>query len=73
LLRAKYFLEKILLKHHGDCVLLVGHDSINRNLVSVLTGQVLPERIRNASVSIFEVDELGKAKVEIFDSVEHLD
>ncbi len=71
--RAKGFIERLLSVHSDDTVLLVGHDSINRRLVSAITGEECTAGMKNASVSVFEISEQGEAAVREFNSVTHLE
>lgn len=71
--RAKAFIERLLSVHSDDTVLLVGHDSINRRIVSAITGEECSAGMKNASVSIFEVSENGGVTVIEFNSVSHLE
>lgn len=71
--RAKGFIERLLSIHSDDTVLLVGHDSINRRLVSAITGQECTAGMRNASVSVFEIFPNGEVAIREFNSVSHLE
>lgn len=71
--RAQGFIERLLSVHSDDTVLLVGHDSINRRLVSAITGEDCTVGMKNASVSIFEISKNGEVAVSEFNSVTHLE
>lgn len=75
--RANTFLDKLLNKHKNDAVLLVGHDGINREIISAILGKGQEQikqikSLKNAGISIFEIDEGKKTKVLLLDSSEHL-
>ncbi len=71
--RAKGFIERLLSVHSNDTVLLVGHDSINRRIVSAITGEECLAGMKNASVSVFEIREDRTVVVKEFNSVTHLE
>lgn len=76
-LRAESFLHKIILKHHQDTVLLVGHNGINKALIAVITGKKHKEiqsidNQHNTSVNIFEIDESKNHKLLCFNCIKHL-
>lgn len=71
--RASRFIERLLSVHSDDTVLLVGHDSINRRLVSAITGEECTAGMKNASVSVFEISGHGEVAVREFNSVTHLE
>lgn len=70
--RAKGFIERLLSVHSDDTVLLVGHDSINRRIVSAITGEDCTAGMKNASVSVFEILPNGEVAVREFNCVKHL-
>ena len=76
--RAESFLHKIISKHHNDTVLFVGHNGINKALITVITGKK-HEDIRgidnqhNTSVNVFEIDEDKNHKILCFNCIKHLD
>tara|TARA_Y100000310_G_scaffold260603_1_gene269608 strand:+ start:12180 stop:12773 length:594 start_codon:yes stop_codon:yes gene_type:complete len=76
--RAESFLHKIISKHHNDSVLFVGHNGINKALISVITGKK-HEDIRgidhqhNTSINIFEIDKDKNHKILCFNCIKHLD
>lgn len=72
--RATSFYEKLSNKHLNDTVLVVGHNGINKILISVITGQPkeeLPGQ-HNTGVNIFEIDEDKKYKTIVFNDNSHL-
>ena len=71
--RAKRFIERIVRVPSDDTVLLVGHDSINRRLVSAITGEECLAAMKNASISVFEILPNGKVSVLEFNCVKHLE
>ncbi|MFC1741139.1 histidine phosphatase family protein [Nanoarchaeota archaeon] len=76
--RAENFLHKVLSKHADDVVLFVAHSIINRALIAVITGKghedvPFVERVGNASVSVFEIDEDKNHKIHLFNCVGHLE
>jgi len=75
--RAKNFLEIISLKHSKDCVLLVGHDGINKALIAAIIGKNsegirVIERQHNTGINIFEIDGDKNYKIVVFNSIKHL-
>jgi len=73
--RAERFVKDIMAKHPDATVLLVGHSGINRNLVSVITGERvenIPAQL-NTSVNIFEIDADGGYRTEAANCIKHLD
>jgi probable phosphoglycerate mutase len=70
--RASRFIERLLSVRSNDTVLIVGHDSINRRLVSAITGDECSASMKNASVSVFDVSEQREVSVVEFNSVAHL-
>lgn len=75
--RAQKFIYEIIKKHPKDCVLLVGHNGINKNLMTVVMGKGLEEvkeieKQHNTSVNIFEIDEDGNHKIHALNCIEHL-
>ena len=74
--RAKRFLSKIMDKH--DTVLLVGHNGINKALISVITGKTFAdiktmENLHNTSINIFEIGKDKNHKVHVLNCKKHLD
>lgn len=72
--RAESFYNKILKKHPDDTVLLVGHNGINKILISVITGQPKEEipGQHNTGVNIFEIDTNKNCKILVFNNADHL-
>ncbi len=76
--RAEKFLHKIL-KHHGkDTVLLVGHNRIDKALITVIINKQYSEiekieSLKHTSVNIFEIDEGKNHKIHLFNCVKHLE
>jgi len=75
IIRGEKFYQKILTEHPSDCVLLVGHNGINRAIISSITGQDFYgfELQHNTGVSIFEIKGDGHYEIEILNSAHHLD
>jgi broad specificity phosphatase PhoE len=76
--RVKRFLHKTLEKHSSDAVLLVTHNGVNKALLAVISGKSSRgirdvKSIRNTSVSIYEINEDKKHRINLFDCVKHLD
>ena len=74
--RAEKFLEEIIKKHTNKTVLLVGHNAINKALISVLDGKNSEEIKKmenqyNTSINIIEINENGN-KLLVFNCTEHL-
>jgi broad specificity phosphatase PhoE len=72
--RAKKLIDKIYKKHKNDCVLLVGHNAINRSLIHVITGQ--PRwgiNQHNTGVNIFEINEDKTHKIHCLNCTRHLE
>ncbi len=72
--RAKKFIDKIYKEHKNDCVLLVGHNGINRSIIQVITGKKR-EGIKqhNTGVSIFEMNEDKSQRIHCLNCTKHLD
>jgi len=73
--RAKVFIDQLKSHNSDETVLVVGHNGINKALLSVLMGKS-PEELedqKNVSINIFQVDKGGRADVEILNDTSHLD
>jgi len=75
--RAKLFLIKVFSKHSKDTVLFVGHNGINKAIISVILGKTYKElehleNMHNTSISIFDINEKKSHKVHIFNCTKHL-
>jgi probable phosphoglycerate mutase len=76
--RAKLFLQKIFKKHKNKTVLFVGHNGINKAIISVILGKTYKElehleNLHNTSISIFDINEKKNNKVHVFNCTKHLD
>ena len=76
--RAERFLHKTLSKHPNDTILFVGHNSINKAIMTAVMGKTWEdirtiETQKNTSVSIFEIDENRNHKIHLMGCVKHLD
>lgn len=75
--RSKGFLDSLYRKNPGNCVLFVGHNGINKALISEILGKG-PEEIKsiksqvNTAINIFEIEENGRYKVHLMNSSDHL-
>ena len=77
-IRAENFLNNLVLKHKLDTVLFIGHDLINRTLMTVIFGKTYKdindvELLNNTSVNIFEIDEKGNYKIHLLNDTKHLE
>jgi len=73
--RAERFVKKVIAKHPNETVLLVGHNGINKNLISAITGEDvkdIPAQL-NTSVNIFEISAEGGCTTHISNCVKHLE
>lgn len=75
--RAKKFLYKIILKHHNNTILFVGHNGINKAIIAAITNKKTEEInkrkiFHNTSVSIFQISKNKKYKMEVFNDIKHL-
>lgn len=76
--RAKMFLDRIILEHHNDDILFVGHNGINKAMIAVITGKKYEdikdmEKHHNTSINIFEIDKDKNHKIHVFNCIKHLD
>lgn len=76
--RAECFLHTIIQKHHKDTVLFVGHNGINKALITVIIGKKHEDiqsidNQHNTSVTIYEIDEDKTHKILCFNCTKHLD
>jgi probable phosphoglycerate mutase len=73
--RVKLFLDKVYDKYSNKTVLFVAHNSINRALISVITGKDYEEIDfqKNTSISVFEIEEDNNHKVHLLNCINHLD
>ncbi len=75
--RAKKFLHQILHKHKKDTVLVIGHNGINKAIISQIIGKTMMEMkkmgiLKNTCVNIFEIDENKNHKIILFNCAKHL-
>jgi broad specificity phosphatase PhoE len=76
-LRARRFLDYVLSKHPNDTVLFVGHDGINRALITVILNKE-PDHMNklehspNTGVNIFELKKDRKHKMILMNCSKHL-
>jgi broad specificity phosphatase PhoE len=70
------FLKKIVKKHKGQTVLIVGHGGINRVLMGIIMGwdekKIVDVFTKNTAVNILHVKE-GKSRMHLFNCVKHLE
>jgi broad specificity phosphatase PhoE len=76
--RAKSFLQEIIQTHHRDSILFVCHGGVGLALIAVITGKahseiMTLERLRNTSISIFEIEENGNSKILCYNCIKHLE
>ncbi len=76
--RAEKFLHKLIKKHKDESVLVVAHGTINRALIAVITEKKPEdiyriEKLKNTSISIFEINEDKNHKIILFNCTKHLD
>jgi len=76
--RAKKILDKAYSKFPNGCVLFVGHNGINKALISVIMkkptaymSKILSQH--NTAVNIFEIKEDGKHKIHLLNCKKHLE
>jgi len=72
--RATSFYHKLLEKHSDDTVLAVGHNGINKILISVVTGKAkedIPGQY-NTGVNIFEINKEKNCRIMVFNCDKHL-
>ena len=75
--RAKKFLHKILKKHSQNNALFVGHNGINKAIITAIIGKKHNkinsiEKQHNTSINIFEIDENKNHKIHVFNCIKHL-
>lgn len=75
--RAKQFLDTLIHKHKRDTVLIVGHNGINKAIISVIMNKgsdEVPkiEKLKSTGITIFEIDENKNYKIQVFNCVKHL-
>ena len=70
------FLKKIVKKHEGKTVLIVGHGGVNRVLMGILMGwddqKITDVFTKNTAVNILHVKE-GKSRMHLFNCTKHLE
>ena len=70
------FLKKIVKKHKGQTVLIVGHGGVNRVLMGILMGwdgkRITDVLSKNTAVNILHVRE-GKSRLHLFNCTKHLE
>lgn len=72
--RAKKLIDRIYKKHKGDCVLLVGHNGINRSIIHIITGQPRGSiNQHNTGLSILEINEDKTHKIQCLNCMKHLE
>lgn len=76
--RAKSFLSMVLDKHKDGFVLFVAHNAINKSIIGAIMGKNVEEiksleNAKNTSVSIFEIEALGKYQTILFNDCRHLE
>lgn len=73
--RASRFIKRIIVEHPNNTVLLIGHAGINRNIIAMLEGREFNDTpvLHNTSITIFQIDQDGKATTEISNDTSHLD
>ena len=72
--RAKKLVDEIYRGHKKGTVVLIGHNSINKSIIHIMTGQAR-EGIKqsNTGVSIFEINENKKHKIHCLNCTKHLE
>lgn len=76
--RVKKLLDRVYEEHPDDTVLFIGHNGINRALISIIMNKP-PEYMKeikspsNTSVSIFDIREDKNHKVHLLNCVKHLE
>ena len=74
--RAENFLLSILKKHKDDTVLFICHGGIGHAIVCSITDKpaecIDKNNLKNASISIFEIDQDKNHKIHIYNSDKHL-
>jgi len=73
--RVSSFLDKIITEYNDKNILFVSHGGVTKILIAYIMKEKLEniERIKNTSVSIFEIDKNKNYKTIILNSVEHLE
>lgn len=73
-IRAKKFIDKIYEKHKNNTVLLVGHNKINKAIISAITGENISnmEHFKNTSISIFEIKQDRQHHIHLLNCDKHL-
>ena len=76
--RAKHILEQVLHKHPNDTVVFVGHNKINRALLSVILDKTAEEihgieQPKNTSVYVFTITEDKKHHIHLRNDISHLE
>ena len=76
--RVKKLLDWVYMKHPFGTVLFVGHNGINKALMSIIFNKAAKDmdkipKLLNTGVSIFEIKENKKHIVHLLNSVEHLE
>ena len=76
--RAKKVLDILFNKHKNDTVLIVTHGRFIRALICVITNKqpeeiITMDKIMNASINIFEIDEDRNHKMLLLNDTKHLD
>lgn len=76
--RAKSFIDSLYEKHKNESVLFVSHGTFSRALISVIKDEPVAfiktsEKIKNTSVSIFEIEEDKSHKIHCLNCTKHLE
>lgn len=76
--RATKFIEKLFEKHKQETILIVAHGGINKRLTALITKMPFErlheiESIKNAGISVFEIDENKNHKVHLLNCTKHLE
>jgi len=73
--RAKNFFDGLTSCYAEETVLIVGHNGINKAILSAIMGKS-PDELgsqNNTSINIFQIGNDGKITVEVFDDSSHLE
>jgi probable phosphoglycerate mutase len=72
--RVESFLDSVIENHYKDSVLLVCHGGVTKVLIAHILGKNLSDikRIKNTSITIFEIEKDREPKLILFNSTEHL-
>lgn len=74
--RIKKFLDRVYLNHKNDTILFVGHNGINKALITVIlhepTSRMKEYEQKNATINIFDIKENKKHVIYLLDCIKHL-